>query len=135
MSSEDIRDHQFKKGKSGNPQGRPKGSKNITTQMLALLKRQAPEEVFELKGIRIFCRHIKRPTIADAGAARLVYEGVIKGNIQAIKEINDRTQGKARQEIELQGKDGGDLIPRRYTVRIVKNDDDSTKTDRDRDRE
>ena len=31
MSAEDIQKHEFKKGESGNPNGRPKGSKNRST--------------------------------------------------------------------------------------------------------
>jgi len=31
MSKEDIKQHEFKKGESGNPNGRPKGSKNRST--------------------------------------------------------------------------------------------------------
>jgi hypothetical protein len=31
MSAEDIKKHEFKKGESGNPNGRPKGAKNRST--------------------------------------------------------------------------------------------------------
>ena len=31
MAKEDIKKHQFKKGQSGNPNGRPKGARNRST--------------------------------------------------------------------------------------------------------
>ena len=35
-------------------------------------------------------------TIADALAARLVYEGVVNGQLTALREILDRTEGKGK---------------------------------------
>lgn len=99
----------FRKGKSGNPSGRPRGSKNVSTQLKKLIGKAAPEDVANSKIIADFAGHLKRPTMADAIAVRLLSEAV-KGNIKAIKEINDRLEGKARQAVEVSGSEGGPLV-------------------------
>ena len=42
MGKEDIKKHKFKKGQSGNPKGRAKGSKNVKTQLRELLEAASP---------------------------------------------------------------------------------------------
>ncbi len=76
---------QFPKGISGNPQGRPKITKltEALRQQLAETNPDAPEE-----------------TIAEQIARALISEAKI-GNVQAIREIGDRTEGKPKQAIDL----------------------------------
>jgi Holliday junction resolvasome RuvABC ATP-dependent DNA helicase subunit len=75
----------FTKGVSGNPNGRPKITKltDALRQQLAENAPYAPEE-----------------TIAEMIARALIYEA-LGGNVQAAREIADRTEGKPRQSIDL----------------------------------
>lgn len=100
------KEHQFKKGESGNPNGRPKGSKNISTIIKNLLDEQAPGALVDSKFVKEFAKKVKNPTNADAAACRILYEGLILGERWALVEIMDRTEGKADQAIELSGNVG-----------------------------
>jgi hypothetical protein len=77
--------NRFQKGQSGNPSGRPRLTKltDALRQQLAETNPNAPEE-----------------TVAEEIARALISEAKI-GNVQAIREIGDRTEGKARQAIDL----------------------------------
>lgn len=92
-SSDNLDPHKFEKGNSGNPKGRPKGSKNLSTALKDALGRLAPDSVVDAKFIREFCKGRKRVTVADALAARLIFDA-IKGEAWAFKEIGDRTEGR-----------------------------------------
>ncbi len=76
---------QFPKGVSGNPQGRPKLTKltDALREQLAEINPDAPEE-----------------TIAEQIARALISEAK-SGNVQAAREIADRTEGKPKQAIDL----------------------------------
>lgn len=43
----------------------------------------------------------KKVTIADAIAAKIIHESLISGESWAVKELMDRTEGKAPQSIEI----------------------------------
>ncbi len=81
----------WKPGQSGNPSGRPK-KLHITDALRAELERTGPDGV---------------PN--DTAIARVLVEIARAGNLEAIREIADRTEGKARQRIEQSGPDGGPL--------------------------
>ena len=91
----------YRKGESGNRNGRPRGSRNSSTVLTGLMNEIAPESVVHASFIKCVTKGIKKPTIADALAARLVYEGVVNGQLPALREILDRTEGKAKQSIEI----------------------------------
>lgn len=78
----------FKKGQSGNPNGRPKGVKNIKTYLTNALdcKLEYENEVLPVKQI-IALKLIK--TALDSNRPRL--------QLDAIREILDRTLGKPIQ--------------------------------------
>ncbi len=76
---------QFAPGASGNPNGRPK-----LTRLTEALREQLAEAMPNAPG----------RTIAEAIARALIREG-IGGNVQAIREIADRTEGKPKQSIDL----------------------------------
>ncbi len=76
---------QFPKGTSGNPSGRPKLTKltNALRDQLAEIAPDAPEE-----------------TIAEQIAKTLI-KLALSGDVQAIKEIGNRTEGLPKQAIDL----------------------------------
>lgn len=79
---------QWKPGQSGNPSGRPK-KLHITDAIRAELAREGPDGI---------------PN--DEAIARVLVELARAGNLDAIREIADRTEGKARQRIESGNEDG-----------------------------
>jgi hypothetical protein len=110
MANKDtLRPKPFQKGESGNPNGRPVGSRNVSTILKEMMESLAPDELVNAKFVKEFCKGKKKVTTADAIAARLINEGLIKGEPWAMKEILDRTEGKAKQGLELTGKDGAPI--------------------------
>jgi hypothetical protein len=82
---------QFQKGKSGNPGGLPKGVPKVSVAYQKLLRMTA-EELHEFKP----------RTAADAIAYRQVMTAIYgEKALAAAKEITDRTEGKARQTVDL----------------------------------
>jgi hypothetical protein len=75
----------FPKGVSGNPAGRPKKAllSDALRRQLAEALQGAPEKTI--------AEHIARALIREA----------VSGNVQAIREIGDRTEGKPAQAIAL----------------------------------
>ena len=81
----------YKPGESGNPGGRPRGSRNVSTVLASMLSDIAPDIVIEASFVKDISKGLKKATIADAAAARLVYEGVVNGQSWALKGLLDRT--------------------------------------------
>src|ERR1700689_3007873 len=79
--------HQWKKGQSGNPSGRPK-SKTLSDAYRDKLSESVPNDP---EG-RSWAELMAEAQIRDA----------VRGNVQAAKEIADRTEGRARQAIEFE---------------------------------
>jgi len=88
---ENIEDHKWEEGQSGNPKGRPKGSRNLSTILKEMLQQDV--EVVGEDGEK------KKLTFQDAIVKKLLTQAN-KGDIRAIIEIFDRTEGKAKQEID-----------------------------------
>lgn len=87
----------FKKGESGNPNGRPKGVPNSKTRLLRLL------ELVQVKTNPVTGEK-EEFTIAEQLDMVLVNKA-LKGDLSAYKELFDRLEGRAKQtsEIELSG--------------------------------
>lgn len=95
MAANDIIEHQFPKGVSGNPNGRPKGSLNSKTILEKLL---AGEEVIKDKNGNVVY------TMSREEYMHLQQiKQAMKGNTRAYKEILDRTEGAVKKEVELSG--------------------------------
>lgn len=86
---EDGKPHRFKKGQSGNPSGRPK-SKTLSDAYKNKLEERVPNDP---EG-RTWAELIAEAQVRDA----------VRGNVQAAREIADRTEGRARQAIEFEDK-------------------------------
>jgi hypothetical protein len=88
----------YKKGKSGNPNGRPKGSKSVSTVLKKLLKEEIKYTTIHTGGKEV------KLTLADALAYNL-YKTALHSDREDIKlkasdMIMDRTEGKPLQSIE-----------------------------------
>lgn len=68
---------QFRKGESGNPKGRPKGSRNFTTLVMNQLE--------------------KTVTVTERGRTRVI----TKGEVVATQMVNDAARGDARARRDL----------------------------------
>jgi hypothetical protein len=79
--------YRWKKGMSGNPSGRPK-SKTLSDAYRNKLEEPVPNDPEK----RTWAELIAEAQVRDA----------VRGNVQAAKELADRTEGKARQAIEFE---------------------------------
>ena len=78
----------FKKGQSGNPNGRPRKGQTMTDELTALLNKTVWP--FEKSGRELV-------------ALRLFWLAVGTGDIKAVQYIYDRMDGKPSQAVELSG--------------------------------
>ena len=92
---ENIKPHEYKKGESGNPDGRPKGAKNRATILRKWIDTQKkfkhPGTGEQVEG-----------TLEDEIYLALLAKGLDK-DVAAIKEINDTLYGKIKEQTELTG--------------------------------
>jgi len=100
-------DHYFKPGQSGNPNGRPPMTEE--EKLIAKAKRDFVKEYKE--SLRESLPLIKPVLIAKA----------LEGDMQAIKEINDRAMGKADSKTDITS--GGEKIA--TVINIIKPDDNN----------
>lgn len=84
---QNIVEHKFEKGKSGNPAGRPPG-KSISTILKELLEGTIKNASGEVK------------TRAEVLALTLIEKGIKGKDLRAIEQILDRTEGKPLQTIQ-----------------------------------
>lgn len=112
-NAENILPHRFKPGESGNPGGRPKGSRNVQTVIQEALFSDVDWTDIEGKPARLAC--------IDA----IVIEQMRKamaGDTAAFNAVMDRGYGKPCQALEV-NKDEG---PQKFVVEYV-----GTKSDND----
>jgi hypothetical protein len=94
---------QFKKGTSGNPNGRPKKfvslmadegySKSEVTDCIQVMMAMTFDELKDV---------FKAPeaTVLEKSLAMAIRKGIEKGNLQTIESLLDRVYGRPKQEIE-----------------------------------
>lgn len=97
MSKEDIRKHQFKKGQSGNPKGRPKGARNRSTiakYWLGIeqkLKNPITGEVESLSQEDLMTlAQIRKARDGDTSAYRALEDSAYGSPLQQIEETQTR---------------------------------------------
>lgn len=81
--------NQFKPGESGNPSGRPRGTKNLSTILREMLQEEIEVDVNGKK---------EKKTLSDVLVRKLLKKAN-DGDVRAIQEVFDRTEGKAKQEV------------------------------------
>lgn len=97
MAREDnLRPVSWKPGQSGNPKGKPKGTKSISTFLRKLLDK----EISAPRGSELASGKI---TVAERLALSLISQANL-GNIRAAVEILDRTEGKVKDVVEQTNK-------------------------------
>jgi len=95
----------FQEGQSGNPKGRPKGTRNLSTILREMLQEEI--EITTEEGKK------EKKQLQDVIIMKLIKKAN-DGNLRAIEQLFDRTEGKANQKIETSGKTEQDL-----TIRII----------------
>ena len=92
MSAEDIQKHEFKKGESGNPNGRPKGSRNRST--IARLWLETTQKAKNpITGVE------ETLSQEDLGTLAMVKK-MRDGDVSAYKALMDSGYGAPVQQIE-----------------------------------
>ena len=81
-----LKEHQFKKGVSGNPNGRPKGTRSIPDMLLKIGGEEGTKDG----------QYSKLEVVL-----RRVFEYALEGKAWAVEFIADRTEGKVRQELQV----------------------------------
>lgn len=91
---------EFKKGESGNPNGRPKGVPNAATRMKRFLE-------LEINGKNPITKEEEQFTVAELMDLKIIAKAM-NGDLSAWEKINDRLEGKPRQSHDLTS--GGEPI-------------------------
>lgn len=103
-----LKDHQWKPGQSGNPNGRPK--RKLSDRLERIAECPVPEDLRKwLVKKRLISKNL--PTASTFGdiIALVQFIEALGGSTKAFKEITDRIEGKATARIELSGPDGGTI--------------------------
>lgn len=99
---ENIEPYKMKPGETLNPYGRPRGSKNLSTILREMLDEEVEVTIDGKKEKRTFQDVIIRKLIKKAN----------DGDMRAIQEIFDRTEGKATQSIDQKTEHSGEIAVR-----------------------
>ena len=100
---------QFKKGMSGNPSGRPKGSMSIPDMLKRIGEEEVPNELQD-RVQRLFGEaEIGKISMLEA-VMRTTMMYAIQGKSWAVQFLADRLEGRPRQTIELESHEPVQLI-------------------------
>lgn len=111
---------QFREGESGNPNGRPLGTKNRSTIAKEVLKMAAKYPVSVFKKLKKQYPALeKEMTIEEMMTIIQANKAIVKQDTYAYISIMDSGYGKAGQSMELTGANGKELIPPILKVQIV----------------
>ena len=91
---------QWKKGQSGNPNGRPKKENSYSDTLRTLLDGQEISVKWIVNGKKKELKVTSDKNLYYGIASAQIMEA-LEGNVQAQKEIVDRIQGKAQQFIKI----------------------------------
>ncbi len=123
MGRKDIEKHQFKKGQTGNPNGRPKKTVSKTLEELKAEGYEGitPQQVKETYEVLVTLDEDKlKALIADKEQPminRIVGREILnKKGFEIIEKMLDRAHGKATQKTEVTGEGGKEL---NFVVNVV----------------
>jgi len=88
-NKDNIVPHEFKKGESGNPAGRPTGTRNLSTILREMLEEDIDVVIDGVKTKKQFKDAIIRKLLQKANG----------GDLRAIEHIMDRMEGKPKEKI------------------------------------
>ena len=94
MRKEDIKKHQWKKGESGNPAGKKKGTKNRSTiikEILAIVSKEVNEETGQEEWQSNEYRMVQA----------IVRKAIEKQDVQAFNAIYDNLYGKLKDTVDM----------------------------------
>lgn len=97
------------KGKTNNPNGRPKTRPQLTPALRAILGKKAPDG----------------ETTNRQAVAKMLVDLALAGDIQAIKLIFERVDGKVPEPLEVSGKDGESIT---FTIALDRPDSNDDET-------
>jgi hypothetical protein len=86
----------FKKGQSGNPNGRPKGSRNRSTIVREILS-------VIMLGENPITGKKEKLTIEEQMIFSMISQVIHKGNVHAWNSIKDDAYGKNKESVEMSG--------------------------------
>lgn len=125
---ENLRGHEFRKGQSGNPKGRPKNrvpemivdalklsSRKELTAGMSIEEVQQWEQflmVASSDDVVILPQDSGIPVYARA-LAKAILVDMKNGKTRTLDKLRDRTYGKVTDRVELTGRDGAPLVPAR----------------------
>lgn len=100
----------FPKGKSGNPNGRPKGARNRSTIAREILEMTGilPDNIFS-KLKEVYPSIQKNMSVEHIMTIVIANKAISKGDAVAYEKIMDSAHGKAMQAHELTGLNGGPI--------------------------
>jgi hypothetical protein len=81
----------FKKGQSGNPAGRPKGTENFSTKFRRFIEKVADQNDIT-------------PEEVEQQLLAVGYKNAKDGNYKFWKDLHDRVYGQATKVVEIDGK-------------------------------
>jgi hypothetical protein len=94
-NKENIKKHEYKKGQSGNPNGRPKGTENSKTRLMRLFS-LVQSKTNPVTGAKEEFSVLEQMDMALVAKA-------LKGDVRAYNELMDRFEGKPEQTVKNEG--------------------------------
>lgn len=101
----------FKPGESGNPAGKPKGTKNRSTVARKVLEMPCfiPDDIYE-KLIQVYPDIQRQTTIEDLATLVQMARAIKKEDVNSYKAVLDSSYGGVKQSIEMEVNDVTDEI-------------------------
>lgn len=94
MAKEDIIKHQWNKGQSGNPKGKPKGAKNRSTIIKEILELMV-KDIDPSTGQEVWQSNEYRMIQA------IVTKAIEKGDVNAFNSLYDNLYGKLKDTVDM----------------------------------